>query len=209
MIYPQVDAIKQATLPVLAKFLRTEGLELHIKARGVAPSGGGKVRFRAPICRTLRPARWLSPGKVKRVRGWAFAVRVSPVVASRLVQAAKGVLLNCLPDVYIYTDHTGGQPSKSPGFGICLVAETTDGAFLCAESMSRPGGASESPSVPEDVGEEAAYGLLREVYRGGCVDSANQGLAALCMCLGPPDVSKCLMGPLTAHTYVVLSCKHY
>lgn len=40
--------------------------------------------------------------------------------------------------------------------------------------------------------------------QGGCVDSANQGLAALCMCLGPPDVSKCLMGPLTAHTIQLL-----
>ncbi|XP_029847128.2 RNA 3'-terminal phosphate cyclase-like protein [Ixodes scapularis] len=209
---PSVDAIKQATLPVLAKFLRSEGLELHVKARAVAPNGGGRVRFRAPLCRSLRPAKLLNPGKVKRIRGWAFAVRVSPLVASRLVQAAKGVLLKCLPDVYIYTDHAGGggQNPRSPGFGICLVAETTEGTFFCAEALSRPDGEEgAAPSVPEDVGEEAAYALLREVYRGGCVDSTNQGLAALCMCLCPPDVSKCLVGPLTPYTIQLLRHLHH
>ncbi|KAL1426702.1 hypothetical protein MTO96_003301 [Rhipicephalus appendiculatus] len=65
-------------------------------------------------------------------------------------------------------------------------------------------GVVESPSVPEDVGEQAARALLREIYRGGCVDSSNQGLAALCMCLGPPDVSKCIVGPLTPYTIQML-----
>ncbi|XP_037290876.2 RNA terminal phosphate cyclase 1 [Rhipicephalus microplus] len=202
---PSVDALKHASLPVLGRFIFTEGLDITVMSRAVAPLGGGRVRFRAPICRSLRPVRLQNSGKVKRVRGWAFTVRVSPTVANRVVSAAKGVLLGFLPDVYLYTDHTGGaQGTRSPGFGICLVAETTQGAFLCAEAMSNPAGVVESPSVPEDVGEQAARALLREIYRGGCVDSSNQGLAALCMCLGPPDVSKCIVGPLTPYTIQML-----
>ena len=39
-------------------------------------------------------------------------------MASRMVDAAKAVLLKFLPDVYIYTDHyKGDMAGKSPGFG--------------------------------------------------------------------------------------------
>lgn len=53
---------------------------------------------------------------VKRIRGIASSVRVSPAIANRIVESAKGVLLNFLPDVYIHTDHRKGSASgKSPG----------------------------------------------------------------------------------------------
>ncbi|XP_064477093.1 RNA 3'-terminal phosphate cyclase-like protein [Ornithodoros turicata] len=192
---PSVDSVKHSSFPVFGRFMFTEGLDLEIVGRGVPPLGGGEVRFRAPICRALRPVQLLKVGKVKRVRGWAYAVRVSPAMASRIVEAAKGVLLDFLPDVYIYADHHKGKRSgNSPGFGVCLVAETTEGAFLCAEA------ASDGPSVPEDIGVQGARALLREIYKGGCVDSTNQSLACLFMALGPADVSKCLMGPPTPYT---------
>jgi RNA 3'-terminal phosphate cyclase-like protein len=54
--------------------------------------------------------------------------------------------------------------------------------------------------VPEELGREGAARLLEEIYRGGCVDSASQSLAALLMALGPPDVSKVLAGPLSPYT---------
>lgn len=55
-------------------------------------------------------------GKVKRVRGTAFALRVSPAISNRIVEAAKGILLKFLPDIYIHTDHLKGvNAGKSPG----------------------------------------------------------------------------------------------
>lgn len=57
---------------------------------------------------------------------------------------------------------------RSPGFGITLVAETTNGAFLTAEACSNPKGSTEPPSVPEDIGKEAANLLLEEIYRVCC-----------------------------------------
>lgn len=55
-------------------------------------------------------------GKVKRIRGTVYAVRVSPAFANRIVETAKGVLLNFIPDIYIHTDHSRGEKSgKSPG----------------------------------------------------------------------------------------------
>lgn len=59
-------------------------------------------------------------GKVKRIRGTVYAVRVSPAIANRVVESAKGVLLKFLPDIYIHTDHCKGDRSgKSPGTVCC------------------------------------------------------------------------------------------
>lgn len=55
-------------------------------------------------------------GKIKRVRGTVFALRVSPAITNRIVEAAKGELLHFLPDVFLSVDHRKGKQSgKSPG----------------------------------------------------------------------------------------------
>jgi len=200
-IDPSVDLIKSSCLPVLKKFiLDDEGLELKVQKRGAAPLGGGQVVFKCPVKRKVKPVQVVDQGKIKRVRGVAWAVRVSPGVVNRVVESAKGKLLKFLPDVYIYTDHfTGLKSGKSPGFGVMLTAETTTGVMLSAEACSNASG-SGVVSVPEDVGLLAAQRLLEEIYRGGCADSLSQSLAALYMCLGQTDVSKYLVGPLSPYT---------
>ena len=70
---------------------------------------------------------------------------------------------------------------RSPGFGITLVAETTNGAFLTAETCSNPKGSTEPPSVPEDIGKEAATLLLEEIYRV-CHKVGMLGWSEVCMC---------------------------
>nr|CAD7396879.1 unnamed protein product [Timema cristinae] len=167
----------------------------------MAPEGGGEVRFRCPLRRTLKPVHLIDSGKINRVRGTVYAVRVSPAIANRVVDSAKGILLQFLPDIYIYTDHNKGAKSgKSPGFGVCLVAQTTNGVYYTAEAVSNASGSTEAPSVPEEIGKLAAFRLLEEIYRGGCVDSTYQSLATVLMALAPKDVSKYLMGPLSPYT---------
>lgn len=103
---------------------------------GLLPLGGGEVIFKCPIKRQTRPVQLLDGGMVKRIRGTAFALRVSPSIANRIVEKAKGVLLEYLPDVYINTDQCRGKQSgKSPGFGIHLVAETNNEVFYSAEQV--------------------------------------------------------------------------
>lgn len=152
---PSVDHIKSSMLPVIKKFiLDDEGLDLTITKRGkcykkattkqlmycflgMLPLGGGEVVFKCPVRKQLRPVQLLESGMVKRVRGSAYALRVSPAIANRMVDAAKSVLLNFIPDVYINTDQRRGKQSgKSPGFGMNLIAETTNGTFYSAESVS-------------------------------------------------------------------------
>ncbi|KAK6179261.1 hypothetical protein SNE40_011664 [Patella caerulea] len=201
-IDPTVDLIRLTTLPTLKKFLGTdEGVDIKINKRGAAPDGGGEVLFTCPCRQKLRPIQFIEPGKIKRIRGIAWAARVSPAVTNRMVDSARSILNKFLTDIYIYTDHVkGSQSGKSPGFGLTLVAETTNGAFLGAERSSSARGSGDQPSVPEDLGKETAKNLLEEIYRGGCVDSTNQSTTALFMALGQQDVSKMLIGELTPYT---------
>ncbi len=46
-----------------------------------------------------------------------------------------------------------------------LIAETTNGSFLCAEMASNPRGKDQVPTVPEDLGKNTAKLLLEEIHR--------------------------------------------
>jgi len=199
---PSADSFRLSTVPVLKQFLSVEeNIEIKVVKRGMPPDGGGEVFFTCPIIKALKPMQLLTPGKIKKVRGIAFTCRVSPAIASRIVEGVKSVLLQFLPDVYIFTDHfKKATAGNSPGFGVCLVAESNTGTFLCADKVSNMAGAEDGPTVPEDLGKEAAYLLLEEIHRGGCVDSNNQSLACLFMALGQNDVSKVKIGPLSPYS---------
>ncbi|XP_014217192.1 RNA 3'-terminal phosphate cyclase-like protein [Copidosoma floridanum] len=196
---PSVDRIKTAGIPVLKRYLAGDNdIKFNINKRGVVPLGGGEVYFECPASKFLKSIQCLNSGMVKRVRGTACSLRVSPAISNRLVESAKGVLLKFLPDIHIYTDATRGASSgKSPGFGVSLTSESSEDTFLCGEAYSPLMTAGSLPCVPEDLGKEAALKLLDEVYRNGCVDSAFQCVTALFMALGKKDVSKMIVGPLT------------
>ncbi|CAK9830050.1 Probable RNA 3'-terminal phosphate cyclase-like protein [Anthophora retusa] len=196
---PSVDRIKTAAVPILKKFLPGDNeIVFTISKRGAAPLGGGEIRFKCPVSRNLKSIQFQKSGMVKRIRGTACSIRVSPAIANRIVESAKGVLLKFLPDVYIHTDHCKGAASgKSPGFGVTLSAETTTDVVFGAEAFSPLMTTGSLPCVPEDVGKEAAMKLIDEIYRNGCVDSPFQSMVAMFMALGNKDVSKIITGPLT------------
>ena len=204
-IDPSVDAIKNSSLPVLKRFFGVaddEELQIQVLSRGLRPDGGGSVLFKCPIRRMLRPIQCLDSGKVKRIRGIAFATRVSPQIANRMVTEAKGILLKYIPDIYIYTDHLKGPKSgKSRGFGLSLWAETTTGVFYTGDAVSHAfGSGRETEAVAEDIAKEATHSLLNDIFRGGAIDTLNQGLSALFMAFGQRDLSKVEFGPLSPYS---------
>lgn len=190
-----VDAIRTVMLPLMRRFGLEEGLDLQISRRGALPDGGGQIELRCPVVRRLSSVDLIDEGKVKRVRGVAFATRVAPHVANRMVETARGVLNDFLPDVWLYTDHYKGERGgASPGFGITVVAESTTGAML---SVELNGGAG---VLPEEVGQHAARLLCEEIESGGFVDTAHQPMALLLMALGPEDVSRIRIGRISQYT---------
>lgn len=56
---------------------------------------------------------------------------------------------------------------SSPGYGLFLTAETTEGVTYHGEAMSKPKGEPGDPIVAEDVGINASVALLEEIYRVG------------------------------------------
>ncbi|KAF8275074.1 18S rRNA biogenesis protein [Lactarius quietus] len=190
-----VDLLRTVTLPHLEPFGISDGLELKIKRRGSPPLGGGEVLFACPIVKQVKTINFVEPGKVKRIRGIAHAVRVSPQFSNRMIEAARSVLNRYIPDIYLYSDvYKGEESGKSPGYALSLVAETTTSALHCAEAVSQPGVA------PEDIALQAARSLLTEIERGGCVDQKHQTLVLLLMVLGSEDVGRCRMAEPTERT---------
>ncbi|VDN04090.1 unnamed protein product [Thelazia callipaeda] len=200
-----IDAIRATWLPVFNKFVRAfESPEIKIVARGYKPDGGGCVLFTAPITRTLRPVQ--SMGKVCKIRGIALIAKVSPSIAHRMIDAAKKALRNYVADVYITIDQRkGAAGGSSPGFGLFLTAETTEGIVYHGNALSKPKGEQGNQALPEDVGHGAACQLLDQIYAGGCVDITAQALAVTFMALCEKDVSTYLFGPLSVCWFLLKS----
>ncbi|PKA51524.1 putative RNA 3'-terminal phosphate cyclase-like protein [Apostasia shenzhenica] len=214
---PSVDTFRTTTLHILKHFgVPIDGLELKIESRGTTPLGGGEIVLGVPVvpC-SLSAATWIDEGMVKRIRGVTFSTRVSPKLGKRMVTSARGVFNRFLPDVQIFTDSRSGQSGgRSPGYGISLVAETTTGCLISADSaVSYPKteadvfeDSDEKPELmpPEELGIQVASMLLGEIEQGGVVDSTHQGLLFLLCALCPQDVSKVRVGKLTSYSIETL-----
>ncbi|KAG2314357.1 hypothetical protein Bca4012_065027 [Brassica carinata] len=205
-----VDTIRNATLHILKRFgVPSEGLGLKIEARGVAPEGGGEVLLTVPNVQTLTAVQWVEEGMVKKIRGWTFSARVSSDFEHSMRFAARGVFNNLLPDVHIFNDHKSGPyAGKSPGYGISLVAETTAGCYISADTAVSCGREDETGELDverqerkpaEDTGVEIASWLLQEIEKGGVVDSTHQGLLFILCALCQQDVSKVRVGTLSPY----------
>lgn len=203
-----VDTIRTVTLPHLQLFLPLDSLattasslELRISKRGAAPLGGGEVHFRCPIIKNLTTLNFTAPGRIKKIRGIATSTRVSPQMANRLIDAARGILGRYIPDLYLFADVYRGEDSgKSPGFAMTLLAVSTTGAIYSAEAASK----AEEPGVPEDLATHTARMLLDQIAQRGCIDASHQPLVLLLMALSPQDVAKCTMGNLTPNAVQIL-----
>ncbi|KAG6837284.1 hypothetical protein H0H93_011886 [Arthromyces matolae] len=190
-----VDLLRTVTLPHLQLFGISDGLELRIKKRGAPPEGGGEIQFLCPIVKQVKTLNFVEPGKIKRIRGIAHAVRVNPQFSNRLIESSRSILNRYIPDIYLYSDvYKGEESGKSPGYALSLLAESTTSAIHCAEAISKPGVA------PEDIGLEAARALMAEVNLGGCIDRKHQILVLLMMVLGSEDVGRCRMSEPTSRT---------
>ena len=221
-----VDTFRTVTLPMLKKrFGCDDGLSLHIAKRGCPSDGGGEVKLSFPIAKELPGGiDWVSEGLVKRVRGVAFTAKIPPQMANRLVDGARGVLNNFLPDVYIFTDHHNGKEGgNSPAYGISLVAETTEGCVLgsdCSSASTRGEREKEedegrlllngtlgddkdddkdndTQKTPEDYGRECAEALVSEIQRGGVCDSSHQALVLTLLACSPDQICRVRLGQLT------------
>ncbi|KAI0022221.1 18S rRNA biogenesis protein [Xylariomycetidae sp. FL0641] len=205
-----VDSFRTAILPLYDLFgIPAMRIELRVLQRacagprGVGGAGSVELRFGAQVRlpKTLHLNR--SPGRIKRVRGVAYATGVSASNNARMIHAAREVLNPFVSDIHVAaqydqaplvsdpTDKSGGKRRMGIGFGLSLVAESSAvGVLYSADVVVPPKGG----VVPEDVGKRCAYQLLEQISMGGCVSGAATGTILTLMAMGSEDVGRVRLG---------------
>jgi len=162
---PSIDYLRLTQLPLLRKMGYDVTIQVH--RRGHYPKGGGRVSVAINPPRMLKAVRWLERGSLTEIDGVSHAVRLPSHVAERQANAAKEKLseagftnLNVATETYAPNQ----DPHLGPGSGITLRAKFTSDAILGADSLGERG------KPAENVGEEAAANLLKEIASGAAVD---------------------------------------
>jgi RNA 3'-terminal phosphate cyclase-like protein len=203
-----VDTVRTAILPTYKNFGIERNIELRILQRSAAPThgkgAGGEVQLSfGHQVRLPKTLHLMNKGRVKRVRGVAYAVEVGGSNNSRMITAARGILNKFIPDTYIFSDTSRAplvssasrtDPSAKTrgavGFGLSLVAESNTHCLYSADVASPPQGG----VTPEDVGKQCAYQLLEKISLGGCVESTAVETVLLLMAMGTEDVGRVSLG---------------
>ncbi|KAF2186952.1 18S rRNA biogenesis protein [Zopfia rhizophila CBS 207.26] len=203
-----VDTVRTAILPLFAQFSIERNIELRILKRSCAgpggKGGGGEVQMvfghQVRLPKTLH---LMNPGRVKRIRGVAYAIGVAGANNARMIDTARGVLNKFVPDTYIFSDvssapfistndrsNPGAKKKIGIGFGLSLVAESSTGCLYSADVVCPPSGG----VPPEEIGKQAAYQLLEIISKGGCVSSIAAPTMLTLMAMGSEDVGRLQMG---------------
>jgi RNA 3'-terminal phosphate cyclase-like protein len=200
------DTVRTAILPLYAKFGILANVELRILKRACAglPGRGGHGEVQLTFGHQVRLPKTLhalNAGRVKRVRGVAYATGVAAANNARSIEAARGVLNALVPDTYVFSDvaaapladdkrNPGAKRKVGVGFGISLVAESSTGCLYSADMASPP----EGGTPPEEVGRQCALQLLEAISQGGCVSRVAAPTMLTLMAMGSEDVGRIQIG---------------
>ncbi|KAK2782929.1 hypothetical protein FQN52_000696 [Onygenales sp. PD_12] len=203
-----VDSVRTAILPLFSQFGIFNNIELRILRRSnpgpKGMGGGGEVQlvFGHQV-RLPKTIHLMNPGRIKKIRGVAYAIGVSGSHNARMIDVTRGILNPLCPDTYIFSDVSSAPLVPSPtrdnpnnkkkigiGFGLSLVAESSTGCLFSADVASLPTGG----EAPEDLGKRCAYQLLEAVSVGGCVSRAAASTMITLMAMGSEDVGRLQVG---------------
>ena len=203
-----VDTIRTSILPLYAKFGIMNKLELRITQRSNPGPGGnggsGEVQLifghQVRLPKTLHV---LNTGRIKSVRGVAYATSVAGSNNARMIEAAKKVLNGFCSDTRIFSENTnagylpevgganlGAKRKVGIGYGLSLVAESSTGVRYEADVPSPVGGG----VPPDDIGRQCAYQLLEVIGKGGGVSQIGAPTMLTLMAMGSEDVGRILLG---------------
>ncbi|KAF1353694.1 RNA 3'-terminal phosphate cyclase/enolpyruvate transferase [Delphinella strobiligena] len=202
-----VDTVRTAILPLYQAFGIERNIELCVLRRSNpgpgGRGGGGEVQlvFGHQV-RLPKTIHLLNPGRVKRIRGVAYATGVAGANNARMIETARGVLNQFVPDTYIFSDVSSAPLIAAPeknnaaakrkigvGFGLSLVAESNTGTLYSADVASSSAGG----EAPEDIGKACAYQLLESISQAGCASIVAASTMLTMMAMGSEDVGRLVL----------------
>lgn len=166
---PPIDYLREVFAPALAEL--GPRVEVWLERRGFYPKGGGEIEVAvgAPpggavdASPGLAPVSWTERGAPKRFQGRSYSLGLPGHIAERMREAAMEVLREAgCGEAEIEVEVV--ERGRSEGCGIALWAEFEGGRRLGGSALGRRG------KRAEEVGREAAEGLLTELEGGGAVD---------------------------------------
>lgn len=163
---PPIDYLTHVTLPVLKKMGYRS--DIILTRRGHYPRGGGLVRAVIEPIKKLSALNLTERGEILNIKGISHAVRLPQHVAQRQADAAGNKLKKAgFNDVEITLEwyEKEKDPHLGPGSGVVLWAETSSGSVIGGDALGERG------KRAENVGEEAADKLLKEIQRNAPIDS--------------------------------------
>lgn len=173
----------------------------HSKIVFLTYLGGGLIELSVKMVKELKHAKFLNDNLVKRIRGTCYASKASINVIGRIINSAREVLNDYIPDVWIYSEYSKGNNSaKDPGFGVCLTAETRSGVLISTDKCFDHFTSNKEFNTPENIGKYSAMQLVDEIMYSGVVDSSFQSFALILMAFTGPKPSSIKLGRVTSFT---------
>lgn len=193
---PQIDYTQHVFLPFMKRHFDVD-IALKIIRRGYFPKGGGAVFCSVPsLTKALPPVTLTERGSVQLIRGEARVGGLPFILAERMKNSARATLLagGVSPTtIRINAVRETQEEAFGSGGGILLLAETDNGCVIGGSSVST------KSKAPEEIGNEAAEELLRNLRHDGCVDEYLQDQIIIFIALAKGR-STVKTGPLTDHT---------
>lgn len=195
-----VDAIKNVYSKILDFFIPNKNINIKINRRGFSPHGGGDVFFTCSPILKIDTVNLTKEGEISKIRGISLANRIPPQTTNRLVASVKEILNCYISDVFIHTDVSKGKEAgKSPGYGLCITAETTTGGLFFFD------GTGLEMEFPENLSICLTKKLLSDIYNGGFVGKKLQIFVCFLMAMSSSEKPCCVtIGKLSKKTKLVI-----
>ncbi|MEM2927260.1 MAG: RNA 3'-terminal phosphate cyclase [Candidatus Bathyarchaeia archaeon] len=194
---PPFEFLKEVLLPIL-KRMGFEA-ELRLLRRGFYPKGGGIVETYAYPLKSLKPLVLTEEARLERIWGFAYSARLPRHIVERMASSATKILEKAGYGSFLkgvefeVLDSLDEGCSISPGCGIILFAELTNGSRIVGDALGEPG------KPAEAVGKEASEKLIKQLETLRPVDRhlADQLVPWIALAQGSSRLSVC---ELTLHT---------
>lgn len=192
---PPIDYLGQVVLPSLRPF--GADATIHLGKRGHYPKGGGQATLKVRNVGGLKALKAVERGQVETIRGISHCTNLPEHVARRQADSAMKRLRHEGFENARISEEVSQAADRGLGSGVVLWAETGGPLRIGSDSLGARG------KRAEEVGRDAAEGLLAELRTGMAMDRHMGDMAVIYMAVAH-GTSEIGVSSLTRHTETMM-----